>query len=458
MTRQRLPVAALYLRISDDRTGREAGVTRQGEDCRALAAHNRYEIRDTYVDNDLSASDGKFRPAYERLLDDMRADLIDVVVTWHPDRLYRRPDTLEELVTIIENHRVEIKTIRAGRVDLTTPSGRLAARNMAAVNKYLVEHNAENWQRAVISNRKAGKWSNARDRLFGFERDGVHREDEAKRVVWIAEQVLAGRSLVGIATELNDEGVTTTRGNRWGPHAVRYLLLNAKIAGLATHKGEVVGKGQWEGILEVDKWEQVVAALHPYRARGPAKAILTRVVFCQCGSMMHSGVRAKGGHSTRIYRCPSNPPYDTGCGSLTIAAEPLEAYVEGFAKQRLDDPRVLAGLKARRADAGKIAELDRQIAALERRYIEISDELRDAKGRTAGVIVAALAEVERDLEQARARLAKTFPALAPSLDRGWPVDVESRNALIRLAVTRVVVGPGTGGRGFRPDRVTIEAA
>lgn len=58
--------AAVYCRISDDRTGQRAGVQRQEEDCRALAESRGWPVADVYVDNDLSAYSGKPRPADSR--------------------------------------------------------------------------------------------------------------------------------------------------------------------------------------------------------------------------------------------------------------------------------------------------------------------------------------------------------------------------------------------------------
>ncbi len=48
--------AGVYVRISDDPTGRAAGVMRQEEDCRALAKRNGWIVAQVYSDNDISAS------------------------------------------------------------------------------------------------------------------------------------------------------------------------------------------------------------------------------------------------------------------------------------------------------------------------------------------------------------------------------------------------------------------
>ena len=53
---QRQPRAAVYCRISDDREGRELGVQRQEEDCRARATREGWAVGEVFTDNDLSAS------------------------------------------------------------------------------------------------------------------------------------------------------------------------------------------------------------------------------------------------------------------------------------------------------------------------------------------------------------------------------------------------------------------
>jgi site-specific DNA recombinase len=64
--------AAGYARISSDLEGSGLGVTRQVEDGRRLAATLGWTVVKDYVDNDLSAYSGKVRPAYLRMLEDVR--------------------------------------------------------------------------------------------------------------------------------------------------------------------------------------------------------------------------------------------------------------------------------------------------------------------------------------------------------------------------------------------------
>jgi len=88
------------------------------------------------VDNDLSAYSGACRPEYERLLDLVRRREIDVIVAYHPDRLYRRLADLVELTKVVAAAGVEIRTVAAGHVDLNTASGRFTAQVLGAAAEH----------------------------------------------------------------------------------------------------------------------------------------------------------------------------------------------------------------------------------------------------------------------------------------------------------------------------------
>ncbi|HKI93061.1 MAG TPA: recombinase family protein, partial [Gaiellaceae bacterium] len=72
--------AGIYARISSDRDGSLLGVGRQVEDCERLVARQGWQVEERYVDDDVSAYSGKPRPAYRRMLDDLRGGYLDAVV------------------------------------------------------------------------------------------------------------------------------------------------------------------------------------------------------------------------------------------------------------------------------------------------------------------------------------------------------------------------------------------
>ena len=94
--------AAIYARISSDREGDGLAISRQLEDCERLAADRGWRVVERYIDQDVSAYKARVRPAYQRLLDDLRAGTVDGVVVYHLDRLHRQPRELEEFFDVCE--------------------------------------------------------------------------------------------------------------------------------------------------------------------------------------------------------------------------------------------------------------------------------------------------------------------------------------------------------------------
>ncbi len=81
---------AIYVRISSDPTGQGLGVARQRTACTSRAQALGWDVVEVYEDNDVSATSGRLRPAYQRMLSDLEAGRVDAVVVWDLDRLHRQ--------------------------------------------------------------------------------------------------------------------------------------------------------------------------------------------------------------------------------------------------------------------------------------------------------------------------------------------------------------------------------
>jgi cytochrome P450 len=126
--------AAVYTRNSQDATGQRAGVTRQLEDCEALADRLGWEVTHRYGDNDLSAASGPTRPGFEAMLTAMADSEFGAVICWHPDRLFRSVKDLERLIGIANGSQVQLRSVNlAVAADLGLPDERRAVSGCPAV-------------------------------------------------------------------------------------------------------------------------------------------------------------------------------------------------------------------------------------------------------------------------------------------------------------------------------------
>lgn len=212
---------AIYERISRDRAGDQLGITRQRQDCERLATSRGWVVVGHYVDNDVSAYDGRERPAWDRLVEDLGASRVDAIIAWHPDRTYRRMRDLEDLVDLVESRRVAMATVQAGDVDLSTTQGRLVARLAGAVAAHESEHKSERIIRKHLELAERGRWKGGR-RNYGYRPVGGGQlevvPEEAKVIREAAERALAGEAIHGICMDFTARGIPTLRGGRLASH------------------------------------------------------------------------------------------------------------------------------------------------------------------------------------------------------------------------------------------------
>lgn len=447
---------AIYCRISLDATGEELGVTRQLEDCKALAETLSWNAIEVYVDNDISASSGKARPQYRAMLEAIKASEVEAVIAWHPDRLYRKLSDLEELIEVAESKRITIRTVRAGEFDLGTPTGKMLARILASVSAGEGDIKADRWRRSVRQRRERGDLPKMGPRLFGYERDGSINLEEAAHVRALVDDLLDGVGILRAAHNLNERGARTTLGNEWGRSSLLKYLRNGRIAGRSTLRGETIARGEWPALVDEETFEQVQQILDARRGTVPPRprvSLLVGIAYCsECGKKLITNSRAprtSGGARVRTYRCSTQPGHG-GCGRIAVAAEPVEEIVEAFAKERDSDPRVVARLDALATEsASNLAE----VVGLEARLVELEGQLDEP-----GVPVAAIV---RAMDRTRERIAALIATAQEPVPRRaggtpWPTDLGRRSRLVRTYVDRVEIRPSraTGGV-FDVERVKV---
>jgi DNA invertase Pin-like site-specific DNA recombinase len=459
---KRARVAAIYCRISADRTGLAAGVTRQEADGRSLAAERGWEVAGVYVDNDLSAFSGRPRPEYRRLLEDIKAGVVTAVLAWHPDRLYRRMRDLEEFIEVIEAAGVDVATVKAGDIDLASPSGRMVARNLGVAAQYESEHKAERLARKHEEIATEGRWKGG-PRPYGYRPLGGGClevvPEEAEVIREAARRVLAGESVYGVARDLSERKLPTARGSQWRTPTLRGILASPTVAGYREHHGTIVGKAKWEPILDEATWRRLRLMIRdPSRTRiPPRRAYLLTGGIARCGrcdAPLHAQRKESG---ARQYACIGGPDKG-GCGGLTCAAEPLEALITEAVFLRLDAPRLGQAVAKANSDsdaAGELAAVEGRLEELAEMYasgdIDRSEWLRarrslDVRRQRAQ---ASLGRDERD------RALEPFANRPGVLRKAWPsMSLDQQRAVMFAVVDRVIVGPARRrGRIFDPNRV-----
>lgn len=466
----------IYLRISDDREGRELGVQRQEEDTRALVARAGDELVAIYKDNDISAStrSTKHRPDYSRMLADGRTARYQKIVAYTTSRLTRRPREHEDQIELAEKYGIEFAYVASPSFDLNTAAGRRIARILAANDAGHSEDISELVRREKLQMAQAGRWRGG-PRPFGYDEDGVGvRPDEALALAAAARAILAGESLRGQAVELNARGLRTTMGREWTGDKLRAALTRVRNIAKVGRYGEVVADAEWAPIMDEDLYFGVRALLRSRelvpgsrlgRVRIGAGVYLCGV--CADGTTMCSartGGRANRGRPG--YRCRAS-------GHLVRIAEPLDALVERAVVTRLARRDAVELVRdAVRVDTGALRT---ERAAIRERLIEL-DEDRDHGRidrarylRSNAALNARLVRVEVELEPQVTGSVLDGLAGNPDVaslwfgtlpDRSDGLSVSRRSVavdkVVRVTVLRSPKGRRAGGGYFSPESVRIE--
>lgn len=458
--------AVIYTRISRDRGGAGLGIERQRVDCEELAEQLGWTIVDTFSDNDISAYSGKPRPGYRAMLDALEAGQADAIIAWHPDRLHRSPVELEGFIDVCDRRGIDIRTVRAGTVDLSTASGKMVARMLGAAARHEVEHSIERQKRAKLQAAIDGKFRGGR-RAFGFESDGMTlRPVEADAIRDATRKILAGVAIAQVVREWNAAGlVTSFSGSKWTSRDFRKVILRPRNAALVTHEGKVIGPGQWPAIVEPDEFHALVALLgDPERRRSATterKYLGSGLYVCgKCGKTMltASQVGASKLDRRKTYRC-------SGGAHLGRIADRLDEYVTELVIARLSREDAAIALGGPAVDA---AALQTQRTGIQARLDELAALFADGSidgsqlRRGSESLRSQLDGIDQRLAEARASSTLADLVLAGDDLRtvwgGLSVDVQAKVVDVLMTVTILPSPRGRqpGGDYFNPEYIRIE--
>jgi DNA invertase Pin-like site-specific DNA recombinase len=450
--------AAVYLRISSDPRDTQLGIGRQREDCEKLCKAKGWTPIE-YADNDISASNGKHRPAYERLLADIEAGEVGAVVAWDLDRLHRRPVELERFMELADAHRLALATV-SGDVDLSTEQGRLVARMKGNVAAYEVGQMKARMCRQHMQKAEHGvpAWS----RAFGYAGDTRQPDPVTAPLVQQAyAAVLAGSSLSDICALFNTNGGIPASGKPWTAALVSQFMRKPRNAGLRSHNGEIVGSGTWPGLVDESLWRAAQAVLEaPGRAPGRKtvrRHLLTGVLRCGkpgCGHYLSGHVTMK---KVFAYTCKK-------CRGVAVRGVDVESLIYRLVAGRLAMDDAVDLLKAELHDAALAERLRAELNGLYEELDNIGRErgeqlLTGPQAKIATEIIngkiAVLQRREQDGERLRvfAGLPLGTPEVANAVERLSP---DRFRAVLSVLAEFTVDPVGKGRHVFDPERVRVD--
>jgi DNA invertase Pin-like site-specific DNA recombinase len=466
--------AAVYVRKSSDREATRAGVEAQETDCRYVCEREGFSvIEPVYSDNNRTAADPtKPRPEYERMMRDVAAGLVDVIVVTVPDRLHRQPIELEQF--IVAAKAAGMHRVMTGRrdYDLTDPRAKKDMRDETADALYEVERLSERAKRRKVQHAEAGL-PNGGGRPFGYL--GNHRpesetewpagwlnpktgevkgglvidENEAALIREAATRLIDGASLCSIRDDWNARPVSTVTGAQWSLKTLTKMLTSWRLVGKREHLDEV-HDAAWPAILD-DTTRSALVNLLTTRRRPPAvrRYPLRGILVCaECGHSLVAVPRKVNGKGEpkRNYGCRKD---SGGCGHVIISASAAENYLFGILLPLADSPSLVSIVAAEegteRQRAGEVLEI---IAAEEAKLRRFEDDYNAGDITGAQLRRATQAATERltaaQGELSSLRGSNVLTRLGGHVRATWEeMDADDQRTVLLSLVHRVKVSQAT---------------
>jgi DNA invertase Pin-like site-specific DNA recombinase len=461
----------IYTRISKDKLGDGHGVANQLADLEKRAEARGWTVVYRLSDNDIGVTRkdptaaGRHRPGYEEALRLVDAGAVDVVFCWKWDRFIREPLDLEYLIPRFDKAGVRFAEAD-GIIDLGTDSGRLAARILIAVAKAEQERKSERQKLANEAAAVAGKRRLGTPRPFGYGKDHVTPDPvEGPAVAEACAVLLGGGTLSGVMrgwTAAGVQPVQSTSGRGWTRQSIRTILMNPRIAGLSAYRGEIVGHGDWEPLVNEETWRAVHGILQDPARKPPrgVRTLLGGLARCPCGNV----VTGMPNHATqRIYRCqPLTRNREWDGGHVARQAGPVEDFIQKLVIARLSRADAV-GLVAVPEGGPDVGALREESAAIRANLEEM------AADRALGLITRAqmlaateranlrLSEIEAEVEHAARENVLTPLVAAENATATWAdMDLSLQRAVIKTLMTITLLSPGKGARrAFDPATVQV---
>jgi len=432
---------AIYARYSSHNQDDGTSIEVQLDHCRRAAG----EACREYIDRAVTGTTMS-REAFDRLLTDCEAGLIDTLYIYKWDR-FGRSARAHAVAADLEDMGVTVISATEGRDPLGRGIQLVVAEDFC---RKLSERVTEAKRRRFAE----GRW-NGGTPLFGYRVEGKRlapdRGDQADVVVFIFETYLNDNiGFRQIARQLNARGIKPRRAKHWTGGSIRTMLSNSTYAGRPAYNGKVSPKKKHrsrfyqrgEGRQERDDealqiipdriFDAVQAKMKGRKSMRPTGHNRTRkfsrLITCGvCGATFIRRYRA-GGEEHASWSCGTRVRIDKELCSNdhSVSEERLMALIDATVRRVIRDGEAIveeAVAEARKlvgANRGELRRIRDQIAAIDADLSRLAQRLTDpdlSEPATKRLLSKQVAEKSEERERLEARQAELADDANDNADR-----------------------------------------
>jgi len=257
---------AVYCRVSSDERLDQSfnSIDAQREAGHAFIKSQSHEgwiaVADDYEDGGYSGGNMD-RPALRRLIADIEAGKIDIVVVYKIDRLSRSLADFARMVDVFDRHRVSFSAVTQ-QINSATSMGRLMLNVLLSFAQFEREVTGERIRDKIAASKRKGMWMGGPVPL-GYDvcdRMLLINETEAALVRRIFDDFVSMRSATLMVKAYGTEGLVTKGGRPFTKQTIYKMLHNRMYLGEIVHKGQSF-PGQHQAIVTQAQWDAVHALI-----------------------------------------------------------------------------------------------------------------------------------------------------------------------------------------------------
>lgn len=432
--------AALYIRVSTaEQSIHGLSLETQRASLDEWAKQEQVEVVGHYADPGISArKKAAKRPGLQRMLEDVRAGKIDLIVFTKLDRWFRNVGEYYKVQEVLEQYHVDWKTIFED-YDTSTAAGRLKINIMLSVAQDEADRTSERIK-VVFDAKRERREPLTGNCPTGYRIEGkklVKDEETREAVAAFFRKFLASGS------------VSEAQALVWEEHRFRIeYQLASKMLDSPVYHGHYYGVDDMcPPYITKDEFDRI----QDMRKRTVRKAKDNRVylfsglIACgECGYRMGGRTNTRGG--TAFYNCPSRYIRKACGNSVNLAESKIEKYLMETIHLKLSQYKIaFDGLRNSRKGRNYQAEISvvrTKLSRLKELYLEELISIEEYR-RDQEPLKARLEELS---EQAKPMEAPNFGRVEALLSQGWQsayedLDRASRRDFWRILIKEIRIFP-----------------
>ena len=346
-------IAAAYMRYSSNAQDDGYSIEAQNKIINEFCKKNNYNLQYLYIDRAKTGTNAN-RPEFQRLMDDAKKQLFDVVIVHKTDRFSRNRYDSILYKSMLKKHNIKFISV------VENFGEGIEAELMESLQEAMAEFYSKNLGREVM---KTMNYLSANGLHCGgvpplgydvVEKRLVINPEEAEIVRLIFDMYANKHTYNYMAKELNARGYKTKVGKEFTSASFNSILSQRKYIDeyVYNKRASKDAQGRYNShankpeseivripnavprIIDDETFEKVQQRLNANKRnihshKSNSKYLLSGLIQCGCCGFHYQGNTRKGGSGTfySSYRCGKKQNHKIGCGNSEIEKNKLENFV-----------------------------------------------------------------------------------------------------------------------------------